>query len=127
MSSPLPQEYLYQDELYSLNTKVLIILNPGWNDLSPEERILLTKILGSIKRDIASVQVITCNEFDLDDLKAYQPRQIIAFGAVLKSPQPQYTLISIQGVSLIQADSLSKLDDTKKKSLWIALKQMFGI
>jgi len=127
MTPIVAQEYLYPEELYSLRSRVLIILNSGWNDLSEEDQMLLKKILGSVKLDLAAVQIITFREFDLNELKVYSPQQVITFGAVLKTPQPQYQLISLQEVSLIQADSLGKLDDSKKKSLWTALKQMFNI
>jgi len=127
MTPSLSPEYLYPEELYSLRSRVLIVLNPGWNDLSEDDQLLLKKILGSVKLDIAAVQIITSKEFELDELKVYSPQQVVTFGAVLKTPQPQYQLISLHDVSLIQADPLGKLDDSKKKSLWIALKQMFNI
>lgn len=127
MNPPLPLEYLYQEELYSPRANVLIILNPGWNKLAEEEQLLLKKILGSVRLDLAAVQIINCQEFELGDLNAYAPQQIIAFGSVLKGYPTQYQVFTQQGVSLIQADSLQKLDDPKKKSLWIALKQMFNI
>ena len=127
MSVVVPPEYLFQEELYALKSKVMVVLNTGWNDLSTDDQLLLTKILSSIRKDIASVQIISMKEFDLEDLMAYSPRQIVAFGAVNKTPHPLYHLISMQGISLIQADSLPELDDSKKKSLWMALKQMFSV
>lgn len=127
MSPSIPLDYLYQDELYMLRAKVLIILFPGWNEISDEDQSLLKKILGSVKLDLAAVQIVTRQEFNLPDLKAYSPQQIIAFGSILKGNSDQYQLFSRDGVSIIQADSLAKLDDSKKKSLWMALKQMFNI
>lgn len=125
--APIPLEPLYQEELYAHRATVLIILFPGWTELPEEDQLLLKKILGSVKLDLAAVQIITGQEFNLDDLKAYSPLQIIAFGSVLKGHPEQYQLFSQEGISIIQADSLGKLDDPKKKSLWLALKQMFNI
>jgi DNA polymerase III psi subunit len=127
MNPTRPLEYLYQEELYSQRAKVLVVLSLGWNDLSEENQQLLKKILGSVKLDLAAVQIITRPSFELADLKAYSPVQVIAFGSVLKGSQPPYQPFSHQGVSIIQADPLHTLDDPKKKSLWIGLKQMFNI
>jgi hypothetical protein len=127
MTTPIPLEYLYQEDLYAHRAPVLIVLFPGWNELSEEDQLLLKKILGSVRLDLAGVQIITCHEFSLGDLKAYAPQQIIAFGSIFKGNTAQYKLISHEGISIIQADSLNKLDDPKKKSLWMALKQMFNI
>jgi hypothetical protein len=127
MNTLFPLESLYQEELYAQRAKVLVILFPDWNNLSEEDQLLLKKILGSVRLDLAAVQIITCQEFTLGDLKAYAPQQIIAFGSIFKGFAAQYQLISHEGISIIQADSLHKLDDPKKKSLWIALKQMFNI
>ena len=127
MNPPLPLGYLYQEELYSQRAKVLVVLSLDWIELSEENQLLLQKILGSVKLDLAAVQIVTCPEFELADLNAYSPHQIITFGSVLKGSPTQYQPFSYQGVSIIQADSLHTLDDQKKKSLWVGLKQMFNI
>ncbi len=72
------------------------------------------------------VQIITVQEYDLPDLVAYAPTQIITFGPVLRRLPAQYELLSVDGISIIQADTLDKLNEAKKKSLWGALKQMFS-
>jgi DNA polymerase III psi subunit len=127
MNPTLSLGYLYQEELYAQRAKVLVVLPSGWNELSEEHQLLLKKILGSVKLDLAAVQIVTCPEFELADLTAYSPHQIIAFGSVFKGSTAQYQPFSHQGVSIIQADSLHTLDDPKKKSLWVGLKQMFNI
>ena len=127
MNTAFPLEYLYHEELYAQRATVLVILFPGWNELAEEDRLLLKKIMGSVRLDLAAVQIITRQEFSLQDLETYAPKQIIAFGSVFKGSTAQYQLISHEGTSVIQADSLQKLDDPKKKSLWMALKQMFNI
>jgi DNA polymerase III psi subunit len=127
MNTTLPLEYLYQEELYAQRATVLVILFPGWNELTEEDQLLLKKIMGSVRLDLAAVQIITRQEFSLQDLENYAPKQIIAFGSVFKGSTARYQLISHEGTAIIQADSLQNLDDPKKKSLWMALKQMFNI
>jgi hypothetical protein len=127
MNTAKPLEYLYPEELYAQRPKILVILSHDWKDLSEENILLLKKILGSVKLDLAAVQIISRQEFDLTDLKAFSPHQIITFGSKLRSSPTHYQLFTQDGISVIQADSLQKLDDPKKKSLWMALKQMFNI
>jgi DNA polymerase III psi subunit len=127
MSTAQPVEYLYQEELYAPRSKVLVILSHDWKDISEENQLLLKKILGSVKLDLAAVQIIAREEFDLDDIKAFSPHQIVTFGSTLRGSPTQYQPFTEDGISVIQADSLKKLDDPKKKSLWIGLKQMFNI
>lgn len=127
MNAPFPYESLYQEELYALNPKVLVILSKNWDEVSEKEQLLLTKILESVKLTLASVQVITLKEFDINDLRLFDSRQIIAFGSVFKSSAKPYQLLSLQGTSVIQADALEELDELKKKRLWSSLRQMFSL
>jgi len=127
MSTAQPLEYLYQEELYAHRSKVLVILSHEWNDVSDENQVLLKKILGSVKLDLAAVQIIARQDFDLRELSAFSPHQIIAFGSTLRGSPTQYQPFTQGGILVIQADSLQNLDDAKKKSLWMGLKQMFNI
>jgi hypothetical protein len=126
VSQSSPFENLYQEELYALSPKVLVILSKNWEHVSEEDQLLLAKILGSVKLNLASVQILTLQAFDLDGLQVYGPTQIIAFGSVLKSSSKYEQLLTLHGTSVIQADALHKLDEIKKKSLWNALKMMFN-
>ena len=116
---------LYQEELYVLRPKVLIILSKNWNEVSDEDQSLLIKILNSIKLNLASVQIVTQKKFDIDELTAYSPIQILTFGSFSNSKVALYQLISLKGVSVLHADALHELNETKKKILWSALRQMF--
>lgn len=120
-------ENLFQEELYAIPSAVLIILNEDWDTIPDTDKTLLIKILGSVKLSLASVQICKRNEFTMDELDAFSPARIIAFGAVLNTQQLSYEHHTINGVSIVLADQLGHLDDAKKKRLWMALKQMFNI
>ena len=122
-SSPL--ESLYQEELYRIGGKVVIIISKPWEEVSNAEKILLEKILGAVKLTPSAVQIIACKEFDLKDFKAYSPSCIIAFGATLKNSTKMYEPISIENTFLIVADELNALDELKKRNLWLTLKKVF--
>jgi hypothetical protein len=125
-----PIEHLYQEELYNLRPKVLVIIPVLWDTLSESDQLLLSKILGSVKRTLASVQVLALNEVDIDDLLIYRPSRIISFGTSIKEQgkiiQP-YKSFNHNQILVLQADSLDQLDDAKKKNLWNGLKEMFQL
>jgi len=125
-----PIEHLYQEELYKLAPKVLVIIPLPWDTMSEPDQLLLSKILGSVKRTLASVQVLTLSEAETDDLLFYQPSRIIAFGPSIKvsgkTIQP-YKSFSHKQVIVLQADGLDQLDDAKKKNLWNVLREMFQV
>lgn len=124
-SSPL--ESLYQEELYSLPSPVLFILNQPWETISDPDKTVLTKMIGALRLSLASVRIITRPEFTLADIAAYAPTKVIALGATFKASTELYKCLSLDGVSVVAGDALPALDDVKKKNLWLALRQMFGV
>ena len=121
------QTSTYQEELYQIRTRVLVIVGRPWNEISEDDKALLNKILGSVKLTLAKVDVVTLPSFSPQDLSAYGASRMIAFGATLKSSSKLYENITTDQVQVIVAEDFPLLDDAKKKSLWIALKQMFAI
>jgi len=123
-----PIEQLYQEELYNLGPKVLIIIPLPWNTLPELDKILLEKIMAFVKRGISSVQIISLTEVDTDNLLIYRPSRIIAFGSTIKASGksiPYYQPYLNDPAIILQADALDQLDDVKKKDLRNALKEMF--
>ncbi|HMG94616.1 MAG TPA: hypothetical protein VK589_31370 [Chryseolinea sp.] len=123
-------EHLYQEELYKLGPKVLVIIPLPWDTLSEADQLLLSKILASVKRTLASVQVLTLSEVETDDLLFYNASKIIVFGSSLKVSGKSilpYQSFRHDQASVLWADSLDQLDETKKKNLWNALKDMFHV
>jgi len=120
-------EYIFTEEIYSLPTPVLVILSKHWEELSEDELTTLSRLLQAVKQSLASVQVIIKKEFSLDEFSVLSPKRILAFGSALKSSNAMYETISVGETSVIVSESLDQLDDTKKKSLWTALKVMFSL
>jgi len=110
--------------------KVLFIIPVPWERLSEADLATLSKMVGAIKRSLSSVQVLTLTETDTDDLQIYHPSRIVALGSTIKvsgkSIQP-YQPFGYDQLLVVQADTLDQLDDTKKKNLWNALKEMFKV
>jgi DNA polymerase III psi subunit len=120
-------ESIYQEDLYALPAKVLILIDRTWEEITPEDRVLLAKILGSVKLSLSAVQIMSGKKFELSSFQAFAPQRVIAFGATLKDQATSYEVLSTEGTMVLHADALNALDDQKKKRLWNALKQMFGL
>lgn len=118
--------YLFQEELYSFTTETLVVIPKDWQLYEAEERALLKKILNSVKVDIHAVRVVTLPVVDLEDLHIYSPSRVLIFGSRVNGSVP-YQATSAQAFTVMAADDLSELDDQKKKNLWLALRQMFGV
>jgi hypothetical protein len=120
-------ESLYSEELYQIPSKIVFVISQPWPELSEADQTTLTKMVGALKLSMASVQIIHRKTFTVQSLKALSPSKVIALGATLESPAKTYEHFTQEGMSLVIADALPTLDDIKKKNLWLALKQMFGI
>lgn len=119
-------EELFQEEIYKVSEKTLVMIPVPWNELSSEECELLTKILSAVKLNPSSVQILFNHTLDLSTIQANRPGRILLFGV---SPIPsieKYKPADINGIPVVVADLLNSLDESKKKSLWTALKAMFA-
>jgi hypothetical protein len=120
-------EHIFLENLYRINGKVLVVLQAPWSSYKPEEITLLTKILGSVKLSIEGVQVLCKESVTIKELLNYEPSFILLFGINFTPSIKTYTAETLEGITVINAESLSSLDDIKKKNLWLALKQGFKL
>lgn len=118
---------IFHEEVYSIRTNVLVVIENSWESLKDEEQQLLSKILGSVKLNLAGVRVLSFKKFSDKDISIYTPEYVISFGAAYSGTDRAYEVIREKEYSVLKADGLHQLDDIKKKSLWNALKQMFRI
>jgi hypothetical protein len=116
---------LYQEEIYRIKPKVLIVINKPWSEVSEEEITLLEKILKALKLSLASVQIAVRSQFSVEDFMAFSSKFIIAFGSSLKNSEKLYEGIQIDGTTIVAAHALDELDEGRKRNLWLTLKQVF--
>jgi hypothetical protein len=126
LSNPSP-EYLYQEDLYHIPGSVIVIVSRPWHKILEDERALLAKILGSVRVGMGSVTIQSMPTVKIESLKAFGPQKVLIFGASVEGEIKPYERTVLEGVSVIKADDFNQLDEVKKKNLWIALKQMFGL
>jgi DNA polymerase III psi subunit len=130
VAEEIPQEKPIQ--YYQPKQKVIILLT----SLNPTDSELLGKILGAVKLDLQSVDIIELDknqEVNLSQIFAQKVvNQIITFGIDLSKVSldiklTPYQILEKQGIKFIYSDSLTDIqnDIPKKKALWGSLKGMF--
>lgn len=121
-----PLSHMFQEELYRFSPPVVVVLSRPWTSYSTEEQALLQKILTSVKTDIRAVQIMSQPSVKLEALPLNRTAKVLVFGSAA-SEIPPYQEVTAHGFKVIRGDDLSELNDEKKKSLWLALRQMFGV
>jgi hypothetical protein len=124
--SASPLVHLFGEEIYSIPPAVVIVVAKPWDNYTSEEKTLLTKILGSVKLDLAAVRIVHHEKIGQPEVAHLAAQKVLIFGAETPDIKP-YESQQAQSFTVIKADDLSVLDDAKKKSLWVALRNMFGI
>jgi len=120
-------DQIFTEELYRLPEKVLVILPAPWEALTSDQVLLLSKILGSVKLNLDGVQVLHHTEIELSSLIVNNPSYILSFGTRLIPECKPFSYEIVDDMTIIQSEALEFLDDSKKKSLWLALKQAFSL
>ena len=128
----LSQTTILTVQYYQPKQKVIILVN----SLNSVDSELLGKILGAVKLDLSSVDIIELvksQDIDLSQIFVQKSvNQVITFGVNLSalslnvSLNP-YQILEKEGIKFIYSDSLSDIqnDIPKKKALWGSLKGMF--
>ena len=121
-----PFQYLYPEEIYKISSKVLIVIDKPWSEITGDENILLDKILKALKLSMASVQIQTRPEFSIEDFKIFAPSFILAFGSKLRNSDKMYEELQMDGTPIVVAEALDQLDDVRKRNLWLTLRESFA-
>lgn len=117
---------LFNEEIYKISQKTLVIIPTPWDELAPEIAELLNRILSAVKLDLSAVQILQASAFDDSLIIANKPNRILLFGVSVHLTIEKYQVANFNGIPIIAADSLDALSEDKKKSLWAALRAMFA-
>lgn len=119
--------HLYKEEVYQFSTPVIVVLARPWMSYSTDAHAMLHRMLGAVKLSPGHVRVLTRPTLDLKSLTHFTPRRVLIFGSTVDEEIPLYQDTSAVAFRVVRAEDLDALDDQKKKILWAALKQMFGL
>jgi hypothetical protein len=123
----LVAESLYQEDIYLIPGKTVILIPIEWGAVSPEDRNTLSKILAAVKLKLEMVQIISVAAVSVEKLLPFSPARVISFGVNLQPEVKPYDTTVLNDIKVIYADAIPALDDQKKRNLWLALRVMFGI
>src|SRR5215510_6578388 len=99
MSQTSALESLYSEELYQIPSKVVFVISQPWAELSEVDQTTLAKMVGALKLNMASIQILYRKTFSVESLQAFAPSKVIALGATLEAPAKSYEHFMLDGVS----------------------------
>ena len=119
-------ENIFLEEIYQVPSKITVIISQPWSNLKEDQRLLLSKILQSVKLSLESVRIIHQSTFDMTIL-GEKPSRTVAFITPPKG-LALYEVIQTGETSMIFSDPFETLitDDASKRKLWSALKTLFS-
>ena len=120
-------ESTYQEEIFKIKPKPVVVINAAWEKLGDKERELLSKIISALKISIDSITIVCQPTLDIISLtgKTYK---VVYFGE-LPTGVSRYEILESGDVSFICSESLTQLLDNEasRKLLWVALKRLFSV
>lgn len=121
----LEANIVFEESLYRIEGKVVVILDKTWSGLGEQDVTLLSKILSSVGQDISGVTILT-SPVDINQVaQTFAPSAIVSFDTRSGNESELYQLTKINTAAVLMADSLGQLNEEKKRALWEALKQIF--
>jgi hypothetical protein len=117
---------LYQEEMYNLPARDLVLFNVDWETFTEEHKALFKKILSAVKLSPGNVQVLIKENLEASDIEKFPASRLICFGTTFQT-HPKYQVLNLGEKKIIVCDAFADLDDIRKKNLWVALKQMYTL
>ncbi len=117
---------LFQEELYSFRSPLVVVLARDLNTYSEGDHVVLKRLLSAVGVGSDAATILVRPEVSLEELKTFAPARVLVFGSEIPAGIPAYQETTTHGFSVIRADDLP-LDEAKKKQLWTGLKAMFDV
>ncbi len=116
---------IYAEEVYNIASPVMVVIGEPWNQLTEDQKNLLSNILTAVRQSLDSVRVLHQPHFNVSKWSV-KPSRIIAFVDPPKGLIP-YEVIQTGETAILFSDPLAQLiaDDVSKRKLWSALKSLF--
>lgn len=117
----------YQEEIFQIRQKPIVVINEAWDQLGEKERELLTKIITALKISIDSITIVSQPMLDIPSFKG-KTHTLIYFGNLPSGIAP-YENLESSGISFICSQSLTQLIDNEvaRKQLWLGLRKLFSV
>jgi len=120
-------EATYQEDIFQIKPKPIVVINERWEDLGEKERELLTKIIAALRMSPDAITIV--NQPTLKVLSFLgKTKRLIYFGE-LPAGVAQYEVLESGDISFVCSENLSQLIDNEeaRKQLWQSLKKLFSL
>lgn len=117
---------IFNEELYSVSPRPIVVLANSWNNFTSEEKSLLEKILGLAAITLNNVTIVSSDKLDILQWPD-KPNVVIAFGLDIPG-LPKNEIIEVQGSKVIITSALTavaNLEKEAKQKLARALSELF--
>jgi len=117
----------YQEEIFQIRQRPVVVINEAWDQLGEKERELLTKIITALKISIDSITIVSQPMLDIPSFTG-KTHRLIYFGSLPSGIAP-YENLESSGISFICSLSLTQLIDNEvaRKQLWLGLRKLFSV
>jgi hypothetical protein len=118
---------IYQEEVYLIKHKPIVVMNVAWENLREIEYELLSKIISALRISLGSVLIVSRPSLDISAFIGKTSR-LIYFGE-LPNGVAKYEVLESGELLFICSDSLTQLleNEASRKLLWVGLKKMFAV
>ncbi len=117
----------YQEEIFQINSKPMVVINQDWEKLGGKERELLTKIITALKISIDSITITSQPTLNIKNFSK-RTDKLIYFGD-LPAGIARYENLESNGLSFICSENLTQLleNEPARKQLWLSLRKLFSV
>jgi hypothetical protein len=117
----------YQEEIFQIRQKPIVVINVTWQQLGNKERDLLAKIISALKISIDSTTIDSQPTLQITSYHN-KTNKLIYFGE-LPAGVLYYEMLESGDLSFICSESLTQLIDNEpaRKKLWQGLRRLFSI
>ncbi len=117
----------YQEEIFLIKRKPIVVIASAWEKLGEKERELLTKIISALKISIDSITITSQKALDVTYFTG-KTNKLIFFGEI-PAGVARYEVLESADLSFICSESLTQLIDNEfaRKQLWLGLRKLFSI
>lgn len=117
----------FQEEIFQIKQKPIVVINETWEQLGNKERELLTKIISALKISFDAITVVSQPSLQITSYHN-KTNKLIYFGE-LTAGVLHYEMLESGNLSFICSESLTQLTDNEpaRKQLWQGLRRLFSI
>jgi DNA polymerase III psi subunit len=120
-------EATYQEDIFQIKPKPIVVINERWEKLGDKERELLTKIIAALRMSLDAITIVSQPTLKISSFLG-KTKRLIYFGE-LPAGVAYYEVLESGEISFVCSENLSQLIDNEeaRKQLWQSLRKLFSL